>query len=356
MHGANLIAALKKERPLLEINAWGGLAMEKEGATILKNYNELAFMGFWEVAKNIFTIKKNFNLACQQILDFKPAVVVLIDYGGFNMKIAHFCKQNNIKVSFYISPKIWAWNTSRAYKIKATVDQMLCIFPFEVDFYKKFDYHQAFYVGNPLVDELSKFTINNNFISDNQLNKKPILAILAGSRTQEVERILPTMLAATDLFPQYQVIIAGVDNLPATLYKNALNGREIPVIYNQTYQTLSHADLALVTSGTATLETALLNTPQVVCYKANGLSYFLGKLLVKIKFISLVNLIAQKQVVTELIQQECSVQNIVTAIKKIEKGTSGRANMHNEYISLKKLVGSAGASTKAARMIIQLIS
>jgi lipid-A-disaccharide synthase len=351
LHAGNLINAIKKKNSNIEIEAWGGDNMAQEGATIKKHYREMAFMGLWEVIKNGKTILQNLRNCKADIEKFEPNAVVLIDYAGFNLKIAKFCKKKGVKVFYYISPKVWAWNTKRAWKIKKLVDHLLVIFPFEVDFYKQFDFNVD-YVGNPLMDEISKFVPNPNFRTEFNLSEKPIVAILAGSRLQEVKAMLPIMLSIKAQYPDYQFVVAGVDNLSPLIY-DTINTK---VILNNTYNLLANAEAALVTSGTATLETALLGIPQVVCYKTSMLTYQIGMLLIKVKFASLVNLIMGKEIVKELIQSDFTTPKLKEQLDLILKNGKNRAIQLADYEQLKLEVGGLGASKKAADLILNYLN
>lgn len=350
LHGGNLIKALKAKNNPLEIEAWGGDNMQNEGAVLKNHYRNMAFMGIWEVIKNLPTIFQNLKKCKEDILKFAPDAVVLIDYAGFNLKIAEYCKQKGIKVIYYISPKVWAWNTKRALKIKRLVDHMLVIFPFEVDFYKKFGYHVD-YVGNPIMDEIDRFEPNPEFLTHYQLSQKPIIALLAGSRLQEVKKSLPVMASLSSYFPEYQFVISGVDNLEKSIYDNY----NLPIIFNDTYNLLKYSEAALVTSGTATLETALLQTPQIVCYKTSYLTYKIGMMLIKVKFASLVNLIMGREIVKELIQQNFSLKYIKLELENILKGGAKREYQLIDYKELKHKVGGRGASERAADLIIKYV-
>lgn len=353
LHGANLMRSIKMLDPAANFQFYGGDLMEAQGGELLKHFSEMAFMGFVEVVANLSAINQNLASCKQAIIEAKPDVLILVDYPGFNLRIAAFAKRMGIKVSYFISPKIWAWNQSRVHKIKKIVDQMLCILPFEVDFYKKFAM-DVVYVGNPLKDAIANYTFQNDFKLAYGLSSKPIIAILPGSRKMELVKILPTMLAVQNHFPDHQFVVAAAPGLPASFYQQfQLSGAKI--LYNCTYDILANAELAIVTSGTATLETALFNVPQVVCYKANAVSVFIARLLVKIKFISLVNLIADEKIVTELIQQDCTVVNIAKELKMLLAGTSGRTEMLAKYQHLQSLVGPEGASLRAAQAIYQFI-
>ncbi len=350
LHGGNLIKALKTIDNSIEIEAWGGDKMEMEGAKLLNHYKNMAFMGIWEVIKNLPVIFNNLKKCKADILNFKPTAVVLIDYAGFNLKIAKFCKQQNIKVFYYISPKVWAWNTQRALKIKELVNHLFVIFPFEVDFFKQFGY-KVDYVGNPIMDEIENFKPNPNFKAQNNLSTKPIIALLAGSRLQEVEAMLPTMSNLASQYTDYQLIISGVDNLPKSTYAPF----NLPIIYNDTYNLLINSEAALVTSGTATLETALLETPQIVCYKTSYLTYKIGMMLIKVKFASLANLIMDKEIVKELIQADFNKQNLKKELDLILKNGAKRNTQLHEYKLLKQRVGGRGASNSTAELILNYL-
>ncbi|MBC8112342.1 MAG: lipid-A-disaccharide synthase [Verrucomicrobia bacterium] len=359
LHAANLLAALKNHDSAAQFRGFGGDDMQAQGMTIVKHYRELAFMGFLEVIKNLRTIFKNIAFCKQDILDFKPDVVILVDYPGFNLRIAAFTKKENIPVFYYISPKVWAWNTKRAWKIKANVDRMFVIFPFEVPFYEQFGYKVDF-VGNPLFDAIAKFTPQTDFLANNQLSvSQKIIAILPGSRRQELEKNLPEMLSVYENFSDYQFVIAGIDQFSIDFYrqffpKNTAN-LKIKIIFNQTYDLLVHAEAALVTSGTATLETALLGIPQVVCYKMSGFTYAIAKNLVKVPYISLVNLVAQKEVVKELIQNDLNSNNLTTELRKIIVGGEKRAIQLQQYQLLKDSLGTAGASETTAKLMTKYL-
>lgn len=354
LHGSNLVIALKKEDPNAAFKSWGGDLIEKAGATVLKHYRDLAFMGFLEVVKNLPTILQNFKTCKKDILSFQPDVLILIDYPGFNLRMAKWAHKNNIRVFYYISPQLWAWNTGRAELIKRYVERMYVILPFEKDFYHKFNI-DVDYAGHPLVDVINNYKPTINFYEKNNLNKnKPIVAMLPGSRKQEIKRMLGIMLSAIKHYPEHQFIIAGAPSIERSFYQEFLNkNQSIYFIENQTYDLLSHADAALVTSGTATLETALFNTPQVVCYSGNWFSYQLAKRLVNkdLKFISLANLIADQQVVKELIQEN------LTEIKLVEElnyclSENGRSNILKGYKIIKQKLNLGGASESIAKLMV----
>ena len=355
LHAANLVRAWKKNSSQFEFQAWGGDRLSSEGVEIKKHIRELAFMGFVEVLQNLPTILKNFKLCKQQILDFKTDVLLLVDYPGFNLRMAKWAKSKGIKVIYYISPTVWAWKENRVYQIKRDVDRMYAILPFEPAFYKKFDM-EVQYFGHPLLDEIERF----HQLERTELtlhSSKPILALLPGSRKQELKKKLPVMLKAAEAFQEtHQVVIAGAPNLPETFYQEFQLGENVSFIQNQTYQLLSQANMALVTSGTATLETALFRVPQVVCYKSSAISYRIAKALVKIKFISLVNLIMDKEIVRELIQHECQSDLMVGELEKLRDGKEQRIDMLKEYDRLIHLLGQNGCSEKMAKDLIQYLN
>lgn len=336
-----------------EFRFWGGDLMQKvAGICPVKHYKDLAFMGFLEVAKNLNTILKNIKFCKEDIHKYKPDVLVLVDYPGFNLRIAEFAKSLGIKIVYYISPQLWAWKEGRVEKIKKFVDEMLVILPFEKDFYKK---HQveAHFVGHPLLDAISDLpTLDlQKFKSENNLNEKEIIALLPGSREQEVEKMLQIMLSVRPYFPEYQFVIAGAPSLPKSFYQKFVD-ENVHFVSNKTYDLLRSSKAALVTSGTATLETALLNIPEVVCYRSSKISYEIGKRVVKnIKYISLVNLIMDEEIVTELIQNELNTHNLVKELTKILEGEN-RTKMLENYEALREKLGGKGASDHAAEIIV----
>jgi len=357
LHASNLMKAIIEKDNDAEFRFWGGDNMKSVGGTLVKHIKDLAFMGFVEVIMNIRTIAKNMKFCKQDILDFNPDALILIDYPGFNLRIAEFAHEKGIKIHYYISPQIWAWKQNRVHKIKKVVDQMYCILPFEKAFYKKFNV-DVNYVGHPLVDAISDFQktalSRSNFLEKNKLKDKPILAILPGSRNQEIKVKLPIMLEAAKAFPNHQLVIAGAPNKSVAFYQDVAQGTQVQILENQTYDLLNHSNLAIVTSGTATLETALFHVPQVVCYKANPISYAIGKRVVKIKYISLVNLILDELVVTELIQHDLTPNKIINELKKIEIHQSeGRLKMEKSYQVLEHKLGGGGASKKVADLLIK---
>lgn len=350
LHGANLMKALKQEDPQADFRYYGGDKMKAEGGVLDKHYAEMAFMGFTEVVLNLRTIFKNMKACKAAILAYQPDVLILIDFPGFNLKIAEFAKAQGIKVCYYISPKVWAWNQKRVLKIKRVVDHMFCILPFEVDFYKEWGMHVD-YVGNPLLDEIAQFRPDAGFRAKYHL-EKDVVALLPGSRKQEIERLLPDMLSITAAFPQYHFIVAAAPTFDEAYYRQFIKTENVTLVFAQTYNLLYIAKAAIVASGTATLETALFHVPQVVVYRGGAISVAIARALVKIRFISLVNLIMDKKVVTELIQQDCNAEKITTELQAI-LGGQGRDLMLQDYKDLSVKMGTAGASARAAKLIVR---
>jgi len=353
LHGSNLMKALFEKDKNAEIRFWGGDLMQQAGGTLVKHYRELAFMGFAEVLLNISTIFKNIKFCKQDILNYKPDVLILIDYPGFNMRIAEFAKKQGLKVHYYISPQIWAWKENRIKKIKRDVDQMSVILPFEKDFYEKKHNFPVHFVGHPLIDAiLNRTQIDEaTFKTAHHLSNKPIIALLPGSRKQEIKKMLSIMLKMADKFQTYQFVIAGAPSQDFEFYEQFMNQENVKFISNKTYDLLSLSYAAIVTSGTATLETALFKVPEIVCYKTSWLSYQIGKRLVDLKFISLVNLIMDKEVVKELIQNEFNEKNLEQELHKILDDYN-RAVLFLEYYDLEKKLGGKGASKKVAELIV----
>ncbi len=355
LHGSNLMKALKEKDQQAEFRFWGGDLMQKQGGTLVKHYRDLAFMGFLEVAKNIKTILNNIKFCKADIKKNKPDVLILVDYPGFNLRIAKFAKELGIKVVYYISPQLWAWKEGRVETIKKYVDEMLVILPFEEDFYKKHNVTSHF-VGHPLLDEISHLTPVDidSFKKENNLNEKEIIALLPGSRKQEVEKMLQIMLSVRPFFKEYQFVIAGAPSLDKDFYQKYVD-ENVHFVSNKTYDLLRCSKAALVTSGTATLETALLNIPEVVCYRGSNISYAIAKRLIKnIKYISLVNLIMDREVVKELIQNDLNLDHLVKELNKILDG-AGREKMLIDYKILKEKLGGVGASHNAADVILKSI-
>ncbi len=358
LHGANLIKQLKNIETTANFRCWGGDKMQAQGVTLVKHIKDLAFMGFIEVVSNLPTILKNISFCKQDILAYQPDAIILIDYPGFNLRIAEFAKQNNIKVIYYISPQVWAWKQSRVKKIKATVDCMLVILPFEQAFYKQFQY-DVFYTGHPLLDAIEDIKGNSNTWTDfthvNLLPDKPIIALLPGSRRQEISTMLPLMLSVEKYFSDYQFVIAAAPSIPSEYYKSVMGNSDVKLVYDQTYQLLQHAKAALVTSGTATLETALFNVPEVVCYKGNKISYHIARKLIKVKYISLVNLIMDKEIVKELIQDDLNEKELKENITRLLE-PNYQSQLKNAYNELRNKLGGKGASERAAKHIIGFLA
>lgn len=357
LHASNLMQSIKEKDENATFRFFGGDLMQKVGGTLVKHYRELAFMGFIPVLLNLKTILRNLEICKKDIAKFQPDVVILVDYPGFNLKIAKFLKLNtSIPVTYYISPKIWAWKEYRIKSFKKYVDQMLCILPFEVDFYKKHNY-PVNYVGNPTVDAIlnreDRDQTFEEFTKLNNLPNKPIIAILAGSRKQEIEDNLPVMLEAVEGFATHQLIIAGAPGIDRDFYTKSIANRKVNLIFGKTYNILAQAEVALITSGTATLEAALLNVPQVVCYKTPipKLAYWGFKHILHTPYISLVNLIADKEVVKELFAKFFSVETIQKETKALLFNMVYRQNMLNEYERIQKTLGTENASDKAAKLI-----
>ena len=356
LHASNLMKALKKEDADTQFRMWGGDLMEEVGGTLVKHYRELAFMGFSEVVMNLGTILNNFKVCKADVLKYHPDVLILVDYPGFNLRIAKWAKQQGIKVFYYISPQIWAWNSRRVHGIKKNIDKMFVILPFEKDFYKKYDYNVEF-VGHPLLDVVAEKDLDSSFRSKYNLSEKPIVALLPGSRKQEISKMLKGMLSVVKDFPDYQFVIAGAPSITLDFYKStfhSIENQQVKIIQNNTYELLQHSSAALVTSGTATLETALFNVPQVVCYKGSPISYQIAKRVINVKYISLVNLIVDYEIVKELIQSEFNHENLKTELKKLLDAQTVQPVLDG-YLLLKEKLGNAGASKKAAKKMVELL-
>ncbi|MEN9908455.1 MAG: hypothetical protein RLZZ540_1604 [Bacteroidota bacterium] len=353
LHGSNLMKSLLKEDPNAEIRFWGGDLMQAAGGTLVKHYRELAFMGFVEVLFNLKTILGNIKICKEDISQFQPDVIIFIDYPGFNMRIAKWAKEIGIKTHYYISPQIWAWKESRIKAIKRDVDKMYVILPFEKNFYEDKHHYSVEFVGHPLIDAIQnqKPIEAATFRAENNLDEKPIIALLPGSRKQEITKMLSVMLSVVDDFPDYQFVIAGAPSQEFAFYQTFITNKNIKFISNKTYDLLKNAHAALVTSGTATLETALFKVPEVVCYKGNSISYQIAKRIITLKYISLVNLIMDEEVVTELIQDNCNTKTIKKELNKI-LDSEYRKNLLAKYDTLEQKLGGAGASEKTAKLII----
>lgn len=359
LHATHLMHELKSQDPKAEFRYFGGDLMAQEGGTLIKHYRELAFMGFAPVLLNLRTILRNMALCKAEIQKFAPDVVILVDYPGFNLKIAKFVKEElSIPVHYYISPKIWAWKEYRIKEIKRNVDLMLSILPFEVPFYAKHQYPIT-YVGNPTLDEIHHYQQthpkSNDFLVKNHLTDKPIVALLAGSRKQEIKKNLPLMLEASSAFPDYQFVIAGAPGIDENHYQNYIASTNAKVVFGQTYALLQHAKAALVTSGTATLETAIFGVPQAVSYYASGgrLLYAVMEKLLKVRFVSLVNLIADREIVKELLGYKASAENLRNELHLLLGDDPYRQKIFEGYAEISAKLGETGAPKNAAKAIIE---
>lgn len=351
LHASNLMKELKLLDKHAEFRCWGGDLMKEQGALLVKHYRDLAFMGFTEVLINLKTILRNIDFCKKDIQDNHPDVLILVDYPGFNLRIAEFAKSKNIRVFYYISPQVWAWKQSRVHQIKKVVDRMFVILPFEKQFYNDFDYPVDF-VGHPLLDAVASYAGKGEkpVVTTN----KRVIALLPGSRKQEINTMLPLMLNMQKYYPEHQFVIAGAPSQHEKIYQEHMERaatKEVKIVYNKTYHLLQQAEAALVTSGTATLETALFGVPEVVCYKGGAISFAIAKRLVKVKYISLVNLIMDKEIVKELIQNELNESNLKKELDKLLTETS-RKKMLADYQELKLRLGGAGASKKTAALMI----
>jgi lipid-A-disaccharide synthase len=353
LHGSNLMKALYEEDPQAEIRFWGGDLMQKAGGTLVKHYRELAFMGFIEVVFNLKTILSNITFCKKDILEFKPDVIVFIDYPGFNMRIAKWAKTLNYKTYYYISPQIWAWKENRIKAIKNDVDKMFVILPFEKSFYEDKHQYPVEFVGHPLIDAIHNQPSFDEtiFRIENNLSEKPIIAVLPGSRQQEITKMLSVMLSVVDDFQEYEFVIAGAPSQEYEFYQQFITNKNIKFISNKTYDLLRSSTAALVTSGTATLETALFKVPEVVCYKGSTISYQIAKRIITLKYISLVNLIMDQEVVTELIQSDCNTKRIKEELQKLLE-PAYREKLLQNYDILEKKLGGVGASKKTAKLIV----
>lgn len=359
LHGSNLMKELKIIDNQADFRYWGGDLMKIQGGQIVKHYNELAFMGFWEVFKNLRTILKNLRFCKKDILEYKPDIVILIDYPGFNLKIAKQLYQKGIKIAYYISPQLWAWKKNRVHSIKKHVDKLHVILPFEKDFYKQFDYSVEF-VGHPLVD-----AVNDNSVLQKphpqidhvlKTDSRKIISILPGSRKQEISKMLPLMAKMVDKYPEFQFIVAAVSSQSMDFYQTLCDDSKLKFVVDETYALLSESFAAMVTSGTATLETALFKVPQIVCYKSSIISYEIAKKIVKgIRYISLANLIMDKAVVCELIQHDFNEKRLKKEMDKIIYDLDSRTKMMNQYNELETILGKGGASAKTAQSIYHMI-
>ncbi len=354
MHAARLVAELRKADTSAEISAWGGDLMEEAGARLMQHYKDISFMGLWEVIKNLSTIRKKLRLCQKHMAEFKPDVVILVDFPGFNLRMAEHAKSLGIKTCYYISPKIWAWKKSRITKIRQFVDKMLVILPFEEDFYRTLNYPVT-YVGNPLVEVIDEHSYDYaglEVIRDSSLNK---VAFLPGSRVQEVTKAVDVINEMAASLPDLLFMVAGVDNLSGELYEKIEERENVTIHYNKTYELLKLANVAVVTSGTATLEAAIIGTRQVVVYKTSWFTYLIGRMLVKIQFISLVNLIARKKVVDELIQSEYKASTVLRHIHLLTENSTEIRKMEEDYAEIREKMGKKKAAKNAASEIISML-
>tara|TARA_B100000809_G_scaffold149298_1_gene146808 strand:- start:17713 stop:18822 length:1110 start_codon:yes stop_codon:yes gene_type:complete len=353
LHASNLMKGLLKKDKNAEFRFWGGDLMEEVGGTLVKHYRDLSFMGFVEIIMNLTTVLGNVKFCKKDIAQYQPDVLVFIDYSGFNLRIAKWAKEQGFKTNYYISPQVWASRANRVIDIKRDIDNMYVILPFEKEFYKKYDFDVNF-VGHPLIDAIANRELmdETSFRKENSLNGKPIIALLPGSRKQEITKMLSVMLSLVDEYKQYQFVIAGAPSQDFDYYKTFIKTDNVSFVTNKTYDLLSVSTAALVASGTATLETALFKVPQIVCFKGNAISYQIAKRIITLKFISLVNLIMDKEVVTELIQKDFNKKNLKLELNKILEGES-RKQMLKIYDALEGKLGGTGASEKTANMIIE---
>ena len=353
LHGSNLIRELKRQDPSTTVRCWGGDLMQQAGAELVKHYKDLAFMGFTEVLMNLRAIFRNLDFCKQDILQYKPDAIILIDYPGFNMRIAKWARSQGLRVIYYISPQVWAWKEGRVRQIRETVDKMLVILPFEKEFYKKWDY-KVEYVGHPLVEVIDNFRA----ATPAPLRfTRPIVALLPGSRKQEILKKLPIMLQVTRFFPNYEFVIAQAPGQDPAFYESLTTSwPNVSSVRNQTYALLSKAQAAFVTSGTATLETALFGVPEVVCYKGSTVSYQIARRLIKVKYISLVNLIMDKLVVKELIQDELTPDNLRRELDDLLHNQTRQQQLREDYQALHDLLSQGGhASANAAASILRFM-
>jgi lipid-A-disaccharide synthase len=351
LHGSKLMEALKEKDDKAQIRFWGGDLMQKAGGVLVKHYKMLAFMGFWEVITHLGTILKNIKFCKKDITDFQPDVIIYIDYPGFNLRIAKWAKQKGFKNHFYISPQVWAWKENRVHQMKKDLDALYVILPFEKDFFENKHQFKVEFVGHPLLDTLTQRKKITDFLKQNQLSdKNNLIALLPGSRKQEIKKMLPIFLKVSELFPEFEFVLAGAPGIDPGWYQKFFGEENVKIIQNKTHDLLLHARAALVSSGTATLETGLLDVPQVVCYRSSFLTYWIAKWLVKLKFISLVNLILDREVVKELIQGAFNVKEVAHHLEYV-LSDKGQKKLKKDYQELRGLLGAGGASKKTAQLI-----
>ena len=357
LHASNLMKSLKEVDQKADFRFWGGDLMQLQGGKLVKHYKELAFMGFSEVIMNLRTIFKNIKFCKEDIKTYDPDVIIFVDYPGFNMRIAEWAKKEGFKTHYYISPQIWAWKENRIKKIKRDVDEMYVILPFEKDFYTEKHDFPVHFVGHPLLDAIDNRPPVDpaSFKKNNGMDNRPVIALLPGSRKQEIEKMLNIMLSITDDFQDYQFVIAGAPSQDEEFYKDFIKSSNISLIMNKTYDILSISHAALVTSGTATLETALFKVPEVVCYKGSYISYHIAKRIINLDYISLVNLIMNREVVKELIQNEFNSKNLKKELQKI-LNEDNRKRIFEDYFELERKLGGNGASRKAAKLIYDTVN
>jgi lipid-A-disaccharide synthase len=360
LHASYLMGGIKMKDPEAVFSFFGGDLMAAQGGTLLKHYREMAFMGFFTVLMNLGQINKNFKLAEEKLIEFQPDVLILVDYPGFNLRMSRFAKANHFRTFYYISPKIWAWRSDRVKWVKNYVDELFTIFPFEKEFYDKHNY-KIRYVGNPTVDELAvrpnKDQTYREFLDENGLIDQPIVALLAGSRRQEIKLILPVLLKVADMFPGYQFVLAGAPSIPLSLYHEIMQDHKIPVLCGKTYELLQQSRAALVASGTATLETAVINVPQVVCYimELGWFTTLLKKFFLKIPWFSLVNLVMDKEIVKEFFQGKCKPDAVAAELRQILGDTTYREEMLQNYHLMLAKLGPPGCADRAAGEMVSLL-
>jgi len=362
LHGSNLMKELRSADSKSDFQYFGGDLMQAVGGKLVRHFREMAFMGFIDVLLNIKTIKRNMEFCKKDLLEFQPDILILIDYPGFNLRIAEFAKQNNIKVFYYISPKLWAWKEYRVKKIKAFVDEMFTIFPFETEFYKKHNF-EVNYVGNPLLDSIENHkettTSKAKFIENNKLDDRPIVALLSGSRIKEIKRILPMMVKAAEGLFDFQFVVAGISSIDKKVYDEIIDNQEINIVFDQTYDLLNYTYVALVASGTAALETALFNVPQTVLYKVEGgwlMDVLMRNIVLRGKWASLPNIILGKSAVLELIQKKMTLKKVKKELEKLLFDSEYRNEILNNYSRLKVLLGEPGSSKRTAEKMIELLN
>ncbi len=352
LHGGNLIQSIKALHPDAEFRGFGGEQMEAAGMHVAVHYNQMAFMGIVQVVLNIRKILGWMKICKRDLQAFQPDALVLIDYGGFNMRLAKYAHANGYRVYYYIAPKVWAWNTGRAWKLKSTVDRMFCILPFEPEFFKQFNWHVD-YVGNPVVDAVQKFIPDPDFANRHDLKNRPVVALLPGSRRGELARILPLLAEVSSQFPHVDFVVAAIRELPQELYQPLHNKANVKFIFDATYDLLCNARAAIVTSGTATLETALFNVPQVVVYKASAFEYAIGSRVIKVDFISLVNLIAGYAVVQELLQNDATQAHVSSELNRLLHDENRRQNVFAGYQQINDKLRVGSASDNTARLMVE---